>query len=87
MAKKIENPLLKIVDKSISDLKANSEAVEKAIEEFLKQEGVVVSDSEYNEIKQLTDTMNELDDALLTLTASKPKSKPKTKKRKTKRRK
>ena len=35
---------------------------------------VVVSDSEYNEIRQLTNTMNELDNALLTLTTSQPKS-------------
>ena len=87
MAKKL-NPFDDMLNKSIKELKSNSKAVELAIEELLKQEGIQVSEKEYREIKQLTDTMNELDYVLLNMQEVKPKTKPKAKpKRKTKRRK
>ena len=87
MAKKL-NPFDDMLNKSIKELKSNSKAVELAIEELLKQEGIQVSEKEYREIKQLTDTMNELDYVLLNMQEVKPKTKPKAKsKRKAKRRK
>ena len=87
MAKKL-NPFDDMLNKSIKELKSNSKAVELAIEELLKQEGIQVSEKEYKEIKQLTDTMNELDYVLLNMQEVKPKTKPKAKpKRKAKRRK
>jgi biotin operon repressor len=84
---RIENPLEKMIDKSLEELKANSKAVEKAIEKLWKEEGIDVSEQEYMEIKQLIDTSNELDSILLKLTESQPKKKTKSKKRKAKRRK
>lgn len=88
MVKKIDNPLEKMIDKSLDELKANSKAVEMALEKLLEQEGIEISPQEFSEIKYLTDTMNDLDELLLTL-AQKPKTtkKAKSKKRKTKRRK
>ena len=87
MAKKL-NPFDDMLNKSIKELKSNSKAVELAIEELLKQEGIQVSEKEYREIKQLTDTMNELDYVLLNMQEVKLKTKPKAKpKRKAKRRK
>lgn len=87
MVKKL-NPFDDMLNKSIKELKSNSKAVELAIEELLKQEGIQVSEKEYREIKQLTDTMNELDYVLLNMQEVKPKTKPKAKpKRKAKRRK
>ena len=88
MAKKI-NPFDDMLNKSIKELKANSKAVEMAIEGLLKQEGIDVSEKEFKEIKQLTDTMNELDSVLYKMQEAlvkknKPKAKPK---RKAKRRK
>lgn len=87
MAKKIINPLEKIIDKSLDELKANSKAVETALEKLLEQEGIEISSQEFSEIKYLTDTMNDLDELLLTL-AKKPEVKKKAKpKKKAKRRK
>ena len=87
MAKKL-NPFDDMLNKSIKELKSNSKAVELAIEELLKQEGIQVSEKEYREIKQLTDNMNELDYVLLNMQEVKLKTKPKAKpKRKAKRRK
>ena len=84
--KRESNPIEKMIDKSLDELKANSKAVEKAIETLLEQEGIEVSQQEFNEIKYLTDTMNELDDLLLTL-ADKPESKKSKPKKKAKRKK
>lgn len=81
MAKKI-NPFDDMLNKSIKELKANSKAVEMAIEGLLKQEGIDVSEKEYREIRQLTDTMNELDSVLLNIQETKPKAKPKPKAKK-----
>ena len=80
MAKKI-NPFDDMLNKSIKELKANSKAVEMAIEGLLKQEGIDVSEKEFKEIKQLTDTMNELDSVLYNIQEApvkknKPKAKP-----------
>jgi len=84
--KRKPNPMLEVLDKSIKELNDNSKAVEKALETFLKQEGVEISEEEFNEIKQLTDTMNELDDTILELAkkpeVKKPKAKKKTKRKK-----
>ena len=84
---KSSNPMLDILDKSIEELNINSKAIETALEKFLEQEGIDISSEEFNEVKRLTDTMNELDNTLLALTtkpAVKPKAKPKKKKRKRK---
>lgn len=77
-----------LLNKSINELKANSKAVEDAIEAFLESEGIQVSESEYLEIKHLTDVMDKLDSVLVkangkasTKKVVKPKSK-KTKKNK-----
>ena len=86
MDKKIVNPLEKMIDKSLDELKENSKSVEAALEKLLKEEGIEISLQEYQEIKYLTDTMNELDELLLTLT-QKPKAQKKKSKKKTKRRK
>jgi type IV secretory pathway VirB4 component len=87
MVKKMVNPIEKMIDKSIDELKANSKAVETALEKLLKQEGIEISSQEFSEIKYLTDTMNDLDELLLTLTKQPEKKKVKPKKKKVKRRK
>ena len=82
-----KNPIQSMLDKSIKALKNNSIAMEKALESFLKTEGVEFSEKEYNELKQLTNTMNELDSVLYSIESSKTKSnkkKVKAKKRKKK---
>ena len=77
---KKSNPMLEVLDKSIKELNDNSKAVEMALEKFLSQEGIEISSQEFYEIKQLTDTMSELDDAILSLTIQ-PTKKSKTKKK------
>lgn len=81
------NPMLEVLDKSIKELNDNSKAVERALETFLKQSGIEISESEFNEIKQLTDTMNELDNTILKLTKKPEAIKPVKKKKRTKRKK
>ena len=81
------NPMLEVLDKSIKELNDNSKAVERALETFLKQSGIEMSESEFNEIKQLTDTMNELDNTILKLTKKPEVIKPVKKKKRTKRKK
>lgn len=81
------NPMLEVLDKSIKELNDNSKAVERALETFLKQSGIEISESEFNEIKQLTDTMNELDNTILKLTKKPEVIKPVKKKKRTKRKK
>lgn len=81
------NPMLEVLDKSIKELNDNSKAVERALETFLKQSGIEISESEFNEIKQLTDTMNELDNTILKLTKKPEVTKPTKKKKRTKRKK
>lgn len=81
------NPMLEVLDKSIKELNDNSKAVERALETFLKQSGIEISESEFNEIKQLTDTMNELDNTILKLTKKPEATKPIKKKKRTKRKK
>lgn len=73
-----------MIDKYVKEIKSNSKAVEVALEKFLESEGIQVSESEYTEIKRLANTMNALDEALLSV--SKPVEKP-VKKKKPKRRK
>lgn len=72
------NPFDNLLSKSIRSLKANSKAVEKAIEKLLNEEGIEVSEKEYREIKQLTDTMSELDSVLLSVENT-PQYRPKKK--------
>lgn len=78
MAKRT-NPIQQMIDKSIKELKTNSKMVEKALETFLESEGIEVSEKEFREIQQLTNTMNELDKVLLEVSTSKPKKSPKKK--------
>lgn len=78
---KMKNPIQTMIDKSIKELKANSKAVETALEAFLESEGIDVSEKEINEIKQLTNTMSELDKVLLSV-QTKPVEKKKTVKKK-----
>lgn len=84
------DPIDALLNKSIKELKANSKAMEQAIENLLEQDGIKVSESEFSEIRKLTNTMDELDSVLYTLNNApeKPKAKPKKrKKRKVKRKK
>lgn len=84
---KLTEPLKVLIDKSLQEIKANSKAVEEALEKFLQEKGVEVSDSEYNELKRLTNTMDELDYALVKLSEAPVRKKPtrkKTKKKSTK---
>lgn len=82
--RKKPNPVQAIIDKSIKELKANSKVVEQALEKFLAEEGIEVSNEEFNEIQQLTNTMDELDKVLLEAVTPKPKPKRKKKKKNTK---
>jgi uncharacterized protein involved in exopolysaccharide biosynthesis len=82
--RKKPNPVQAIIDKSIKELKANSKVVEQALEKFLAEEGIEVSNEEFNEIQQLTNTMDELDKVLLEAVTPKPKPKRKKKKKSTK---
>lgn len=84
MAKKT-NPIQSMIDKSIKELKANSKMVEKALETFLASEGIEISEKEFREIQQLTNTMDELDKVLLEVSV--PKSKKPVKKKRTSKRK
>lgn len=83
MAKKT-NPIQSMIDKSIKELKANSKMVEKALETFLASEGIEISEKEFREIQQLTNTMDELDKVLLEVSV--PKSKKPVKKKRTSKR-
>lgn len=87
MGKELNNltdPLKVLIDKSLQEIKANSKAVEEALEKFLGEEGIEISDSEYNELKRLTNTMDELDYALVKLSEAPLKKKPTKKKTKKK---
>ena len=76
-------PLRAMIDKSVNEIKENSKAIEEALEKFLAEEGIEVSEKEFMEIKQLTDTMNELDNALFILSQpSKKKTEKKSSKKK-----
>ena len=86
MTKKVENPLEKMIDKSIKELNDNARAVEAALEKIAMQEGIEISEQEYSEIKYLTDTMSELDELLLSLN-NRPVTKKKPKKKAKRRRK
>lgn len=87
MGKELNNltdPLKVLIDKSLQEIKANSKAVEEALEKFLGEKGIEISDSEYNELKRLTNTMDELDYALVKLSEAPLKKKPTKKKTKKK---
>lgn len=71
-----------LLDKSIKELNENSKAIEKALEDILKQEGIEISKNEYLSISYLTNAMNEIDNLLLNSTTKKTKKKKKLKKRK-----
>lgn len=61
MNKNAQNSFEKIFSESIRKLKANERAIERAVKQVLTTEEIKISESEFNELKQLTDTLNEID--------------------------
>ena len=61
MNKNAQNSFEKIFNESIRKLKANEKAIEKAVKQVLTDEEIKISESEFNELKQLTDILNEID--------------------------
>lgn len=54
----------KMFNQSIRKLKANERDIENALKQILTNEEIKVSEEEYNELKRLTDTINEIDNIL-----------------------
>ena len=59
--KNIELGMEKVFEQSIKKLKANERDIERAIKKVLTNEEIKISEAEYNELKRLTDTLNEID--------------------------
>lgn len=54
----------KMFNQSIRKLKSNERDIENALKQILSNEEIKVSEAEYNELKRLTDTINEIDNIL-----------------------
>ena len=54
----------KLFNQSVRKLKANQRDIENAIKQVLSNEEIKVTEAEYNELKRLTDTIEEMDKIL-----------------------
>lgn len=62
--KNVEDRFEKVFRQSVRKLKQNQRDIENAIEQVLSNEEIKITEAEYNEIKMLTDTLNEIDATL-----------------------
>lgn len=62
--KTVEQSFEKMFRQSLRKIKANQKDIETAISQVLTSDEIKVSEAEYNEIKRLTDTLNEIDATL-----------------------
>ena len=62
--KTMDSSFERLFNQSVRKLKANQRDIENAIKQVLSNEEIKVTEAEYNELKRLTDTIEEMDKIL-----------------------